>query len=111
MKYLKNINPYLPLAITDVVKHKGQQIASKAFIDNENIEIRFFSCANGESIDKEYYQMETIFHVLEGKLKISYNSQDEIILKAGEIVALEADINYGIEALDDTKYLNILVKN
>ncbi|MCD8501587.1 MAG: hypothetical protein LRY71_07840 [Bacillaceae bacterium] len=54
--------------------------------------------------------METIFHVLEGELKICYNSKDEIFLAEGEIIALEADINYGVEALTDTKYFNILVK-
>ena len=111
MKYLKNIKPYSPMAATDIVEHTGPKIASKAFMDNENTEIRFFSCASGESIDKEYYDKETIFHVLEGELKISYKIEDEIILSAGEIVALEADINYGVEALDDTKYLNILVKS
>lgn len=110
MKYLKNIKPYLPLAATDVVSHTGKKIASKAFIDSEHTEVRFFSFANGESIDKEYYEMETIFHILEGEVKISYNEVDEIILKAGEILALEADINYGVEALTDAKYLNILVK-
>lgn len=110
MKYLRNINPYSPIPAVDIVKHSGSQIASKAFINNENTEIRFFSCANGESIDKEHYEMETIFHVLEGKLKILYNEDDEIILRRGEIAALESDINYGIEALEDTKYLNILVK-
>lgn len=61
MKYLKNIKPYSPIAATDVVSHAGKQIASKSFVDSESMEIRFFSCANGESIDKEYYKMETIF--------------------------------------------------
>lgn len=111
MKFLKNIKPYEPVAIGDMVKHTGNKIASKALIDNENTEIRFFSFAEGESIDKEYYVMETLFFIIEGKVKILYGEIDEIILSQGEMIALESGINYGIEALSDAKLFNILVKS
>jgi len=110
MKFLKNIEPYKPVAIGDMVKHTGKKIASKALIDNENTEIRFFSFAKGESIDKEYYEMETLFFVTEGRIKILYVENDEIILSQGEMVALESGINYGLEALSDAKLFNILIK-
>lgn len=111
MKFLKNIKPYEPVAIADIIKHTGNKIASKALIDNENTEIRFFSFAEGESIDKEYYVMETLFFIIEGKVKILYGEIDEIILSQGEMIALESGINYGIEALSDAKLFNILVKS
>ena len=110
MKFLKNIKPYEPVAVGDMVKHTGKKIASKALIDNENTEIRSFSFAEGESIDKEYYDMETLFVMIEGSAKILYKENDEVIIKAGDIVAMESEINYGIEALTDVKLFNILVK-
>ncbi len=110
MKYLRNIKPFEPLVMTDFVNHTGNKIASKALIDNENTEIRFFSFAKGESIDKEYYEMETLFVMLEGSAKISYKEDDEVIIKAGEMIVMESEINYGIEALTDVKLFNILVK-
>ncbi len=110
MKYLRNINAFEPIALTDVIQHTGNKIASKALIDNENTEIRFFSYAKGESIDKEYYDMETLFVMIEGSAKILYKENDEVIIKAGDIVAMESEINYGIEALTDVKLFNILVK-
>lgn len=110
MKYLKNITPFEVKKVTDMVAHTGRKIASKAIIDNEYTEIRFFSAAEGEDIDKEYYEKETIFWVMEGSLKVLYNETDEVIVNAGEMVALEADINYGIKALSDCKLCNILVK-
>lgn len=110
MKYLKNITPFEVNKVNDIVKHTGRKIASKAIIDSEYIEIRFFSVAEGEDIDKEYYEKETIFWVLEGSLKVLYNEIDEIIVNEGKMVALEADINYGIEALSNCKLCNILVK-
>lgn len=110
MKYLRNIKPFEPLALTDVIEHTGNKIASKALIDNDNTEIRFFSYAKGESIDKEYYDMETLFIMIEGSARILYRENDEVIVNAGDIVAMESEIHYGIEALSDVKLFNILVK-
>ncbi|WP_070000632.1 cupin [Cellulosilyticum sp. I15G10I2] len=110
MKYLKNIMPYVPVALDEIVTHTGSKIASKALINSEHTEIRFFSFAKGESIDKEYYEMDTLFWVIEGSLKVLYKKDNETIVHTGEIVALEADIDYGVEALEDTKVCTILVK-
>lgn len=110
MKYLRNIKPFEAIAMTDIINHSGKSIASKALIDNDNTEIRFFSFPKGESIDKEYYEMETLFIMLEGSAKVLYNENDEVEINSGDIVAMEADIEYGIEALTDVKLFNILVK-
>ena len=111
MKYFRNIKPFEPTSMTDMIEHTGNKIASKALIDNEHTEVRFFSYEKGESIDKEYYEMETLFIMIEGRAKILYNENDEIIINKGDIVAMESDINYGVEAVTDVKLFNILVKN
>lgn len=53
MKYLRNIKPHEVIKITDMINHSGKSIASKALIDNDHTEIRFFSFPKGESISKE----------------------------------------------------------
>lgn len=111
MKYLRNIKPFEPIVMSEMIQHTGNKIASKALIDSEHTEIRFFSFQEGESIDKEYYEMETLFVMIEGSAKISYNENDEVIINKGDIVAMESDINYGVEAITDVKLFNILVKN
>ncbi len=111
MKYLKNIKPYEPVAMSGMISHTGNKIASRALIDSDNTEIRFFSFAKGESIDKEYYSMETLFVMIEGRARIHYKENDEVVINEGDIIALESDINYGIEALTDVKLFNILVKS
>ena len=90
MKYLRNIEPFKKIAMTDMISHTGNKIASKALIDNDNTEIRFFSFAKGQSIDKEYYEMETLFIIIEGSCKILYNEDDEVILNTGDIVGYES---------------------
>lgn len=109
MKYLRNIEPYKSIKLGDMITHEGRKIASKALINNDKHEIRFFSFAEGEDIDKEIYEMESIFIVIEGKLKISYKEDDEVIVQQGEIIALESSIPYGVKALSNVKLLNILV--
>ena len=110
MKYLRNIEPFKSIKLGDMITHGGRKIASKALINTDKNEIRFFSFAAHEDIDKEFYEMESIFIVIEGSIKISYNESDEIIVNEGEMAALECDIPYGVEALTDTKLMNILVK-
>lgn len=111
MRYLRNIKPFEAIAMTDMISHTGNTIASKALIDNDNTEIRFFSFASGESIDKEYYEMETLFVMIEGSAKVLYNESDEAVINKGDIIAMEANIDYGFEALTDVKLFNILVKS
>lgn len=43
----------LPVKMTAVVQHSGAQIASKALVNDGQKEIRFFSYAKGEDIDRE----------------------------------------------------------
>ena len=90
MKYLRNIKPHEVIKITDMINHSGKSIASKALIDN--------------------YEMETLFVMLEGSAKIVYNKDDEKVINPGDIIAMESDIEYGVEALTDMKLFNILVK-
>ena len=106
----EGVGPHAVIKITDMIGHAGKSIASKALIDNEHTEIRFFSFPKGESISKEYYEMETLFVMLEGSAKIVYNEDDERVINTGDIIAMESDIEYGVEALSDVKLFNILVK-
>ena len=55
--------------------------------------------------------METLFVMIKGSCKILYNEDEEIVLNEGDIVAMESDINYGVQALSDVKLFNILVKS
>ena len=110
MKYLRNIEVFKAIPMNEMIKHTGNKIASKALIDNDKLDIRFFSFAKGESIDKEYYEMETLFVIIEGSCKVLYNENEEVLLNKGDIVAIEADTHYGIEALTDVKLFNILVR-
>lgn len=109
MKYLRNIEPYKAIKLGDMITHEGRKIASKALINNEKHEIRFFSFAEGEDIDKEIYEMESLFIIIEGKIKISYKDEDEVIVNKGEIISLESNVPYGVKALTNVKLLNILV--
>lgn len=110
MEHFKNINPFTKLNATSFVNHFGNKISSKAIIDKENLEFRFFSASKGEVIDKEIYGEETFFFCMTGSLKILYKDNEEILLGENEMCMLESGIAYGIEAMEETKYFNILVK-
>ncbi|MFV0380299.1 MAG: hypothetical protein ACK5KQ_05670 [Anaerorhabdus sp.] len=110
MKIFKNVSPYEIIDSKTFVKNSKNGISSKAVIDNNNVEMRFFSASKGEDIDKEIYFEETLFFCLEGKLKVIYKDDGEVILNSNDMVVIESNVLYGIVALEDTKYFNILVK-
>lgn len=109
MKYFQNIQPYSSVNMNEFVKHKQNAITSKSLVSQDRVEIRFFSMSMGEDIDKEYYNSETLFIVTEGKVKIVYNEENEVIVNSGEMIALESKIKYGLIALAESKLLNILL--
>jgi quercetin dioxygenase-like cupin family protein len=111
MEFLRNIEPYKAMDIADFVVHKGNRISSKAIIDNESLEIRFFSASAGEEIDKERYEFESIFICIVGCLKMVFNENDEIILNPGQMIAFEKGVDYGLKTLKTSSYYNILVNN
>jgi len=109
MRFLRNIQPLTPLEMTAVVQHGGPQIASKALVNDGQKEIRFFSYAQGEDIDRETYAMDTLLMVLTGRFKVVFGEDGEAVVSPGEMFALEAGTEYGIEALEEGKLISILI--
>lgn len=110
MEFYKNIMPYKVINYNDFVNHSGNKISSKAIIDRKDVEMRFFSAAKGEIIDKEIYNEESFFFCMSGELKIIYDDNKELILSSGEMMVLERNVYYGILAIEDVKYFNVLIK-
>ena len=111
MEYLRNIEPYKALDMMDFVVHQGRRISSKALIDNESLEIRFFSTSAGEEIDKERYEFESIFVCIGGRLKMMFNDNDETVLRPGQMIAFEKGVDYGLVTLETSSYYNILINS
>lgn len=110
MKVIKNIEPFLPVAIEGIIDNSPNTIASKALCSTEHTDVRFFSYAKGESISKEHQEEDSLIYVFEGKLKIVYNRDDEQVVSQGELIVLPSNVPYGIEVLEDAKSFNVLVK-
>ena len=110
MKVVKNIEPFLPVSMDAVIENSRNTIASKVICATEHADVRFFSYAKGESISKEIQEEDSILIVYRGKLQIVYHEKEELILSQGELVVVPADVPYGIEVLEDSKSLNVLVK-
>ncbi|MEN1761323.1 cupin domain-containing protein [Anoxynatronum sibiricum] len=110
MKVMKNIDPLVAISIGKMVENSAHTIASKAICATETTDVRFFSYAKGESISKEYQEEDSLIYVYEGRLKIRFHQSDEQVVSKGELMMLPSNVPYGIEVLEDSKSLNILVK-
>lgn len=113
MKVMKNIDKISPMKIGEMVRGKDGAITSKAICATENTDIRFFAYSKDESISKESQEEDSMIYLLEGKITIIYdedNQKKEITLNGGEFIVLPSNLNYGMYADEDSKSLNILVK-
>lgn len=109
MRFLRNIPSVTPVVMTEMIEHTGPQIASKSLINDSQKEIRFFSFAKGEDIDKETFEMDTLLIILAGSFKVVFDDRGEAVVKNGEMIGIGAGTPYGIEALEEGKLMSILV--
>lgn len=69
--------------------------------------ITLLSFAAGESVSGESYPGDTLYHVVEGSLRIVFPDGREIPVRAGEVLAVPAGVTHGVEPEGAVKLLQI----
>lgn len=108
MSYIKNIEPGIN-KLEDIISIKRFQVISKALVNNDNTDIRFFSLSKGETIRNETYPMDTLILCLNGVLK-AIEEGEEYVLHEKELKLIEMGRVSSLEAIEDTIMLQIMVK-
>lgn len=108
MKYLKNVPNTEVAALEGLISIREGQIVSMAMSRSDQTQIVLFAIAAGELISEEIYPGDTLYYVLSGGIQIRQD-QEVLLVRAGEVLAVCADILHSLQALQDTKLLQITV--
>ena len=109
MELLKNIPFSEPLAVNDMVEYKDGQVISRTLVQNKYLSMTVFAFDKGEGLSTHSAPADALVHVLDGQAAISIDGKP-FTVKAGEVIAMPADIPHGVTAEERFKMLLVVVK-
>ncbi len=105
---IKNISTEAPELLAALIKPKPHQIVSMALSNSKHGQVTLFSFADGEMVSEEEYPGATMYYLLEGETKITRDGR-ECIIKAGEALAVPANVLHTIGGLSEFRMLQITI--
>lgn len=108
MEFFRNIQPETPARLEDLITVHEGQIISMALSRVENAQIILLSLAKKELITEEAYWGDTLYYVVSGELSIE-KEDTRYTLTAGDVMAVSAHVGHALEAIQNTKLLQIQI--
>ncbi len=105
----KNISDK-PIAINELAEIVDKQILSTSILDNEDINISFFSFADLENISEEQYSGDVLFYVISGSCFIKIK-EAETHLKTGDLLKVQAGTLHEVHAKEPFRMMQITLKH
>lgn len=96
--------------LSDLTEYTKNGIESRAVVQKENYSLTLFSFDKGEEVSAYSIPGDSIITVIEGTLRVIYNNSRELILKDGDSIAIQANINYSYDATDNSKIMIQIIK-
>lgn len=77
---------------------------TRRYVTSDAVMIGEVSFRKGDTVPAHRHENEQFTHVVRGRLKfiLGDDGRDEIVVGAGEIIAIPPNLLHGVEALEDT---------
>jgi quercetin dioxygenase-like cupin family protein len=108
-KFLKNIPFAESLVLNDLVDYQEGRVVSRTFAQTNTISLTLFAFDQGEGLSTHTAAGDAFVHILDGEAAITIGGKD-VTLKAGEVVAMPADVPHSLQAEHRFKMLLVVVK-
>lgn len=106
MDLLRNIPTDAPMNLADAIHSKPGQVISMALSKSDHTQMTLLAFGKGEGVSEETYFGDTLYYILEGSMKLT-EGENEILLHAGECIAIPAKTLHAIYGVSDFKILQI----
>jgi quercetin dioxygenase-like cupin family protein len=108
-KFIKNVAFSEPLVLSDLVDYQEGRVVSRTFAQNTTMSLTLFAFDRGEGLSTHTAAGDAFVHILDGEAAITIGGQ-EVVVKAGEVVAMPADVPHSLQAVHRFKMLLVVVK-
>jgi quercetin dioxygenase-like cupin family protein len=109
LSYLKNIAVAEPLTLIDLVDYQQGRVVSRTFVQNQVMSLTLFAFDQGEGLSTHTAAGDAFVHILDGEALITIGGK-QVSVKAGEVVAMPANVPHSLEARVKFKMLLVVVK-
>lgn len=91
----------------DVEEETLKKGVRRKFIHGESAMLARFDLAKGEVVPEHSHHNEQLSYIVSGALKFVLGGTDEIIVRAGEVLVIPANLPHAAETLEDCVALDV----
>ena len=106
---LKNIPFSEPQVLVELVDYEAGRVVSRTFAQNNAISLTLFAFDAGEGLSTHSASGDAMVHILDGEANITIGGK-EVVVKAGQVVVMPAEIPHSLHAAQRFKMLLVVVK-
>lgn len=107
--FIKNIEFAKPQRLADLVEYREGQVVSRTFVQTGNTSLTLFAFDAGEGLSTHTAAGDAFVQILDGEASITIGGA-EMTVKAGEVVAMPANVPHALQANTRFKMLLVVVK-
>lgn len=108
-KFLKNIPFAEPGLLAELVDYEEGRVVSRTFAQNKFISLTLFAFDRGEGLSSHTAAGDAFVYILDGEAAITIGEK-EVVVRAGEVVAMPAEVPHALQAEQRFKMLLVVVK-
>ncbi len=107
--FLKNIPFSEPRLLADLVDYEEGHVVSRTFAQTNVLSLTLFAFDEGEGLSTHTAAGDAFVQVLDGEASITIGGK-EVVVKAGEVVAMPANVPHALNAVQRFKMLLVVIK-
>jgi len=108
-KFIKNIAFAEPHRLVDLVEYQEGRVVSRTFAQTESLSLTLFAFDAGEGLSTHTAAGDAFVQILDGEARITIGDA-ELSVKAGEAVAMPANVPHALQANERFKMLLVVIK-
>jgi quercetin dioxygenase-like cupin family protein len=107
--FIKNIPFSEPQVLVDLVDYEEGRVVSRTFAQTGSMSLTLFAFDKGEGLSTHTAAGDAFVQVLDGEASITIGEKD-LVVKAGEVVAMPANVPHALQAVQRFKMLLVVIK-
>jgi quercetin dioxygenase-like cupin family protein len=107
--FIKNVTFAEPLVLTELVDYQEGRVVSRTFAQNSVMSLTLFAFDKGEGLSSHTAAGDAFVHIIDGEAQITIGGK-EVQVRAGQVVAMPAQVPHSLHAAERFKMLLVVVK-